>query len=282
MDAVRRLVGTVQDTFDHVLFASIIIVLALAVGLLGNRFLRRRGRDDCPSVTDLVGPLETLAVLVLAFVLVGAAESYSGAEDAAAAEAASVDHLFETADYAPERYREPLQADTVCYARAVKNQSWPAMMDGEASSVPSIWTSDLRTHLKQMAANDAGTVFEILVDTDRDRALARQARLSESTPAIPGIVYWFMAITLAVTIAGYAYSIRLQDSLAHIVAVVLLTALFVSSILLIRDVDTPFSGPIRIEPSEIAYTEQDISEDFVNEYGPNRLPCDEQGNRTHT
>lgn len=262
--------------------ASVIIVLALAAGLVGNRLLRRRGGDDCPSVTDLISPLETLAVLVLAFVLVGAAESYSGAEDAAALEASSVDHLFETADYAPDPYRASLQADTVCYARAVVHQSWPAMAAGEDSSVPSIWTTDLRAHLKAMSTTHDGTVFEILVTTDQDRSQARQARMSEAMPAIPDIVYWFMAITLAVTVAGYAYSIRLRDSLAHLIAVGVLTALLVSSILIIRDVDTPFSGPIRIGPTEMAATEADISEDFVADHGAGRLPCDERGERSQT
>ncbi|MGH3761627.1 hypothetical protein [Actinophytocola sp.] len=266
--------------FGPVLIASVIIVLALVVGLFGNRLLRRRESDDALSVTDLISPLETLAVLILAFVLVGAAESYSEAEDAAATEAATVDHLFETADYAPASYREPLQAATVCYARSVNHYSWPAMVDGTDSSVPSTWTTEMRKHFKQMAVNDDGTVFEVLVNTDRDRSEARQTRVSESTPAIPDIVYWFMAITLAITVAGYAYSVRLRDGKVHLLAMAVITALFVGSLLLIRDVDTPYSGPIRIDPSHMDYTEQDVSEDFTAEYGPNRLPCDEHGDRT--
>lgn len=258
------------------LVASIIIVLALVAGLLGNRLLRRRGREDCPSVTDLISPLETLAVLVLAFVLVGAAESFNGAEDAAAAEAGTVDHMFETADYAPDEFSEPVQAITVCYARAVVHHSWPAMATGEDSPAPSVWTTELRTYFKQMAA-DGGTVFELLVDSDRTRSEARQSRVSEADPAIPDVVYWFMALTLAVTVAGYAYSIRLHESLAHIIAVGVLTVLFIGSILLIRDVDTPYSGLIRIAPTEMTATEQDVSEDFVTEFGPDRLPCDELG-----
>ncbi|GAB3439316.1 bestrophin-like domain [Actinophytocola sediminis] len=268
-----------SEYFRPVVVASIIIVLALVAGLLGNRLLRRRDNDDCPSVTDLVSPLETLAVLVLAFVLVGAAESYSGAEDAAAREASTIDHMFETADYAPAEYREPLQAVTVCYAKAVRHHSWPAMAGGGESSAPSVWTTQLRTYLKQMAATDQGSVFEILVNTDRDRSEARQSRVSESTPAIPEIVYWFMALTLALTVAGYAYSIRLRESQVHIFAVAVLTALFVASMLLIRDVDTPFAGPISIGPTEMTFTEADISEDFAEEYGSDRLPCDEHGNR---
>ncbi|MFD8210263.1 hypothetical protein ACFV2S_28135 [Streptomyces sp. NPDC059695] len=56
------------------------------------------------SAKDLVGPLPTLTVLLLAFVLVTANGSYG---------------------------RSRIQADAVCYARAVRTQEWPAMADGE-------------------------------------------------------------------------------------------------------------------------------------------------------
>lgn len=264
------------------LIASGIIVLALVAGLLCNRLIRRRGDgEDTPSITDLISPLETLAVLILAFVLVGAAESYSEAEDAAAVEASTVDHLFETAEYAPLEYREPMQAATVCYARAVHHHSWTAMENGTDSSVPSIWTTDLRTHFTKMVAdpNANDTVFEMLVATDKERSEARQSRINESTPAIPNIVYWFMALTLAVTIAAYAYSVRMGVRHGHTVGVAVLAVLFVSSLLLIADVDSPFSGPIRIEPANMIFTEQDITEDFAEAYGQEKLPCDSNGDR---
>jgi hypothetical protein len=267
-----------------VLIASGIIILALLAGLLCNRFLRRRaGDDDAPSLTDLVSPLETLAVLILAFVLVGAADSYGQAEDAASEEAATVDHLFETAEYAPVQFRKPLQAATVCYARAVHHYSWPAMQDGTDSTVPSIWSTEIRRSFTQLAAGTGSTmddtVFGILVDTDNERSNARQSRINESTPAIPDIVYWFMALTLAITVAGYAYSVRLRKGCAHVVGVAVITLLFVGSLLLIADVDSPFSGEIRIEPTSMEYTEQDIDEDFAAAYGPDQLPCDGSGNR---
>lgn len=264
------------------LIASILIVVALVAGLLCNRLLRREDGDDAPSITDLVSPLETLAVLVLAFVLVGAAESYGAAEDAAASEAATVDHLFETAGYAVAEYREPLQAATVCYARAVTHHSWPAMREGTASSVASIWSTELRTSFQRMAQDDRtnDTVFEILVQTDKDRSDARQSRINESTPAIPDIVYWFMALTLAVMVAAYAYSVGTGARRGHTAAVAVLTVLLVLSLLLIYDVDAPYSGPVHVDATNMLITEQDITEDFAEVYGLDSLPCDDTGERT--
>jgi hypothetical protein len=266
-----------------VLIASGIIVLALIAGLICNRFrrVRRTSTDERLSISDLISPLETLAVLILAFVLVGAADSFGDAEDAAAREALMVDQLFETGDYAPIAYRESLQAATVCYARAVRHYSWPAMQHGTETSVPSTWTAQLRANFRQLAAStDNDVLLELLVDTDRDRAQARQARLSESTPAIPGVLYWLMASTLALTVAAYAYSVRLHGSRGQVASVVVLTALFVSSMLVISDVDSPYSGPIRVEPTAIIITEKDIAEEFAARYGADHLPCDAKGSRS--
>ncbi|AXB42359.1 hypothetical protein [Amycolatopsis albispora] len=131
------------------LVTSLLIVAAVLAGWLANRLIRGRTEDDdVPSRKDMTSPIETLAVLVLAFVLVAAAESFSEADEAATAEAGVVDHMFETADYAPEPVRQRLQAGTVCYARAVGELEWPAMADGRNSPAPSVWTTGFRESFK--------------------------------------------------------------------------------------------------------------------------------------
>ncbi|MFJ3817158.1 hypothetical protein [Streptomyces sp. NPDC090056] len=108
--------------------ALIIIVAALALlaGLAANRFLRPRllSEDDDTgmAVKDLVGPLLTLTVLLLAFVLVTANGSYGKAEVASRGEAKAVDQLVEAAEYAPAAQKAAIQADAVCYARAVRTR----------------------------------------------------------------------------------------------------------------------------------------------------------------
>ncbi|MDQ3987844.1 MAG: hypothetical protein M3291_01340 [Actinomycetota bacterium] len=54
----------------------VVVILALVMGLLANRFLHSRimGEDAGGiAAQDLISPMETLAVLLLAFVLVVAA-----------------------------------------------------------------------------------------------------------------------------------------------------------------------------------------------------------------
>ncbi|MCX4985967.1 hypothetical protein [Streptomyces sp. NBC_00572] len=127
----------------------IVAVLALLAGLAANRWLRPRllSEDDDTgmAVKDPVGPLLTLTVLLLAFVLVTANGSYGKAEVASRGEARALDQLVETAEYAPEAQRAQIQSAAVCYARAVRTQEWPAMADGKGSLAPSVWSTDFRT-----------------------------------------------------------------------------------------------------------------------------------------
>ncbi|MFD7263280.1 hypothetical protein [Streptomyces sp. NPDC059874] len=260
------------------------VAVALAVGLIANRYRRRRPPKDGEesSVSDLISPLETLAVLLVAFVLVVAAESYGAASQAAGAEAHRVDQLYEVADYAPEPQRELIHADAVCYARAILTYEWPQMdSNGRKAPEASVWSSDFRRHFKELAHKGANT-FELLVDADDQRSVARQARLSEATPAIPPIVYWFMVIALAATIGAFAFGLPLKRGSSHIVLLSVLAVLFTGSLLLIADIDRPFSGQIRISSEAMADTVGDIGEDFAADHPGRPLPCDARGTRTES
>lgn len=259
----------------------VVVILALVVGLLANRFLRSRMMDeDAGGITaqDLISPMETLAVLLLAFVLVVAAESYATAQAAAGTEAGAVDYLFEVAAYAPAAQGQRIQADAVCYARAVSALEWPAVAEGGSSSAPGVWSSDLRAALKDLGSADQS--FELLVEADKERGDGRRVRLTEADPAIPGIVYWFMLLTLAVTVAAFAFSLPRRKNGVEIITLMILAVLFTLSLLLIRDVDRPFGGVIAVDASAMQRTERDLTEDFLAEYGQVPLPCDAQGRPT--
>ncbi|MFI9818345.1 bestrophin-like domain [Saccharothrix variisporea] len=259
----------------------VIAVVALVGGLVVNWLLKKRRRLDTGealTIRDLSSPMETLAVLLLAFVLVVAAESYSAAEEAVRVEANVVDNFFEVAEFAPQPAARTLQGATVCYARAVLAHEWPSLEDGGGgSSKPSTWSTQFRAVFKEIGADNG--VFETLVQADRDRSDARSQRIAQATPAIPAVLYWFMVLSLAVMVVAFAFNLPARGKRAEVVGLVVLTTLVTLSLLLIRDVDRPFGGAIGISPEAMAHTEADIAEDFADAYGQNALPCDAEGNR---
>ncbi|MGA4846524.1 hypothetical protein ACOBQB_09735 [Streptomyces sp. G5(2025)] len=261
----------------------VVAVLALLAGLAANRFLRPRlvSEDDDAGmcVKDLVGPLLTLTVLLLAFVLVTANGSYGKAEVAARGEARAVDQLVESAEYAPEAQRSKIQADAVCYARAVRQREWPSMADGKGSPAPSVWSTDLRHVFREV---EGKPVFGMLVSADTKRSDEREERLTQATASIPSAILWFLLATLVITVMALGTCIPRRNNRGQIITLTVITGLLTATLCIIRDVDRPFGGIIDIKPTAITEVERQATHDFLAHHTEANPPCDKQGRRHNT
>ncbi|MEV4440728.1 DUF4239 domain-containing protein [Streptomyces sp. NPDC049577] len=259
------------------LITIVVVVCALAAGIAGRRLLSKQlAALETPTLTvrDFVLPLQALTVFVLAYVLVMASGSNDKAEEAVRQEAQVLDHMYKTADFAPAAPRQRLQGDIACYVRAVRSAEWPAMADGHGSPTPDAWSSDFHTTLQGMDAKNAP--FSQLISADEDRDQARQTRVAESTPAIPGPVYWLLLATLAVLVVVLGLCLPAAKSLTVTATFVVLTALLTCVLLAIRDVERPFSGVIQIKPTALTALEDNMSRDYTADYHA-QPPCTESG-----
>jgi hypothetical protein len=258
----------------------VVAVIALLAGLAANRWLRPRlldvGDDEGMAVKDLVGPLLTMTVLLLSFVLVTANGSYGKAETASRGEARALDQLVETAEYVPATERARVQADAVCYARAVRVHEWPAMSDGNGSAAPSVWSTDLRESFKGLAGQSA---FGMLVAADNKRSDEREERLTQATSSIPGTIFWFLLATLVITVAALGVCLPRRNNRGQILTLVVITALLTTALVIIRDVDRPFGGVINVSPTAITEVGRQAERDFTAHQPASALPCDANGNR---
>ncbi|WP_433335961.1 hypothetical protein [Spirillospora sp. CA-294931] len=258
-----------------------VLAVALVAGVGVNLWWRKRaGRTDsegCASPRDLLGPVLTLAVLVLAFVLVQASGSFSAARDAAGNEADAIDHLYETAAYTAPPQRQRIQADMVCYSRAVINHEWD-MDDGKLSSVPSVWSTDVRGAFGEVVKG-AGAAFGMLVAADKTRAVERRKRTDESAAKTPKAVYWLVLLALVTALVGFALQIPATRNIAQIATMVAVTTLLALVLLLIRDLEQPFTGLVTVKTDPVAQIAGQLSRDFTATYPGVRLPCDATGRR---
>ncbi|WP_328939289.1 hypothetical protein OG288_37390 [Streptomyces tauricus] len=258
----------------------VVAVLALLAGLAANRFLRplllSEDDDSGMAVKDLVGPLLTLTVLLLAFVLVTANGSYGKAEVASRGEARAVDQLVEAAEYAPAAQRAEIQADATCYARAVRDQEWPAMADGDGSPAPSVWSTDFRRVFREV---EGKPVFGMLVAADNKRSEEREERLTQATASIPSAILWFLLATLVITVMALGICLPRRNNRGQVITLIVITALLTTTLCIIRDVDRPFGGIIDVKPTAIAEAERQANRDFLTHHTAADLPCDDEGNR---
>ncbi|MFF0747633.1 hypothetical protein [Streptomyces sp. NPDC004267] len=258
----------------------VVAVIALLAGLAANRWLRPRllSEDDGTgmAVKDMVGPLLTMTVLLLSFVLVTANSSYGKAEVASRGEARALDQLVESAEYAPAVQRARIQAGAVCYARAVREQEWPAMSDGHGSPAPSVWSADFRQTFHSLQGTP---VFGMLVAADNKRSDERDERLTQASASIPSAIFYFLLATLVITVMALGICLPRKNNRGQLITLTVITALLTTMLVIIRDVDRPFGGIINVEPTAITEVERQATRDFLAHHQATPLPCDAKGNR---
>lgn len=257
----------------------VVAAVALLASIAANRYLRPRlvsPDDEGMGVRDLIGPMQTLTVLLLAFVLATSAASYSKADDAARAEAHALDHLVEVASYVPQPQRARLQADAVCYARAVRTMEWPAMANGGSSDHPGVWSGDFRQTFRELRADQS---FGMLLSADESRSAERQQRLAQASPTIPAPIMWFLLSALTITVVGLGISIPHRNNRAQLAALAVITALLTSALVMIYTIDRPFAGFIHIAPTAIQEVEEQTLHGLRADQPAVRLPCDSTGRK---
>ena len=259
----------------------IVVVLSGALGLLAHRRLVKRARTDSQDsaegipLSDLLAPVRILVALVLAFVLVQTFSSYEDASDAANDEAGAVSTEAVAAALLPSPTGPDLVARLRCYARAVAGPGWASL---EATRRTSSISSDADAQVAAaVAAAQQGDIREAVlaevVTAERGRAAARRVRLAEAAPSVPGIVTALLIGCVAITVASTATFAdrRIRPSLRWTLLGVT-TIIFTASLLVILDLDRPFGGVARIDPTAMRAVEEQIGAT-----SPGAPPCDRSG-----
>jgi hypothetical protein len=259
----------------------LLVVLVVGAGLYFNRRVWRRRPaaaripGDGLKVWELTAPLATLAVLLIVFVLVQTYGSWAAAGRAETDEATATLLLFRETDLVGDPgVRDELRKEVVCYATSVIHQDWPAMGDRRISNVPTYWGARVRgTGVRLVRTPNESTAGKQIVQRDGERASARQNRLGEARPTVPGALSWLMLVAVLMVLA--VLNIASLGAVGPIVqaAIVLGAAVaFTSTLLLISDLDNPYAGALRREPTQTEFVRDQIAAEVR---GP--LPCDSSG-----
>jgi hypothetical protein len=260
----------------------IVVVVAGALGLLVQRSLAKRlgsGSQDAAEgipLTDLLAPVRILVALVLAFVLFQTFSSYEDARDAANDEASAVSTEAVAAAVLPSPTGPDLVGLLRCYTRAVAGPGWASLeANRHTSSVSS--DADARVAAAVAQAQEAGTSEALVGDVvaaERARAAARRVRLAEAAPSVPAIVTALLIGCVVITVASTAAFAdrRIRPSLRWTLLGVT-TLIFTASLLVILDLDRPFGGLARIDPTAMRTVEEQIG---ATSFGADP-PCDVSG-----
>jgi hypothetical protein len=152
--------------------------------------------------------------------------------------------------------RDRLEGELICYARAVVDQEWPAMEDGESSPVVDEWHLEMENTLRNIdlrsEVQQAG--YRTLLEEREVRSVARRDRLTEGDPIVSAPVWFILALGGAATV-GFVLlftdrreAFPVQASLMAVVA-----AMVAASLMLVWFLDHPYedqSGSVKPDEME--------------------------------
>lgn len=226
--------------------AILIVAGAAATAFAALALMRRAVVLSNPTRgTPMAIVVGTCFAVLLAFLVLSAFQTYTGAKTGAASEANAVLDMSRTVDLFPSSKRDEMRSDFVCYARAVVNEEWPAMRNGDSSPLVDYWISRYRSALDGVAVRSlrAQTALQDLLNQAAVRTSGRQQRLSDDTPAVPTplwlalIFVGCVAVSLQLGMADRGERLRVQGLQVAGVAAVITTGL-----LIVNFLDHPY-GP---------------------------------------
>lgn len=206
------------------------------------------------SMATVVG---SAFAILLAFIIVDACQTYSGAKGAAESEATATLEMFRTVGFLPAAERHEIRGDLACYARAVANSEWPAMRTGNTSPLVVPWIRRWNDALRRLDhAARASPALSALLTEDDARTNAGVERFRESSASVPAPL-WFalivgacLAVALQLGLTDPRERFTVQGGMVAGVA-----AILAAGLVLVDYLDHPYSGqPGSVEPTAMRFT----------------------------
>ncbi|NUU24536.1 MAG: DUF4239 domain-containing protein, partial [Streptomycetaceae bacterium] len=239
-------------------WSGILIILGtlvvVAAGLYAvQRFvphpLRQRHNDVAGFIFAAVG---VLYAVLLAFVVIAVWENHDAARQSTFKEADELAGLYWVSRELPLPLGAELEKQTLDYAETVMHKEWPLMSEHKSSPEATQLVYQLRQGVLsyQPGGPREEILYERAVSHLENMASARRERLNEVGEDVPTLL-WVALIAGAVITVGFTFLFGLSNTFTHTLMVLMLTGLVVVSLVVIREMDFPFDGITKIEPTAL-------------------------------
>jgi hypothetical protein len=230
--------------------------LAALVGLeLVQRLVPSEKRQEHNDVAGfLYAVIGVVYAVLLALLVIAVWEQYQRARETVESEANAVAEIAWLAHRLPEPEHHELQEDARSYAQEVVEEEWPRMEQGleGVQSFPEGWDliDDMRATLQEVEPRTVAEQELYAEGLDQIQRLGddRRMRLVAAEEGMPGVL-WAVLVFGGVVAVGFTYLFGLENTWAHRVMVMSLTAVIALVLFTIGVMEYPFSGGARLQPS---------------------------------
>jgi Protein of unknown function (DUF4239) len=135
------------------------------------------------------------------------------------------------------------------YTTLVINIEWPELAHQQSS--PQAWRVSVQLRNSVQAQQPTGPAavvrYQQALDATAQLSDARRERIDQSSQGIPSLLWAALALGGIVTV-GFAYFFGMKSTVAHAIVMFSLTLIFACLLLVIYELNYPFSGIVKVNP----------------------------------
>ena len=251
---------------------AIVVGLGTLLSMLGPAVVRRFVTFERLTANNEIAGfkyavLGVLYAVLLAFAIIVVWQKFSEAEASVVQEAGAVTTIYRLSEGMGEKPGSDIRAAVTTYLKAAIYDDWPAMdreIPGASPAARKALNAIYATLLSPDVAQNAGNAVESEILYQLDQVTqARRARLIAAEGAVPGVIWTVLfggaVVTIAFTFFFGTRNLRVQIMMTGLLALIIFGELWT-----IVTIDRPFTGPVKVEPSPLAY----VLADFQSEDAP--------------
>jgi hypothetical protein len=230
--------------FGSLAFAGVVLWLV-------QRFVPAPSRQASNDVAGFIfAGVGVIYAVLLAFVVIAVWENVDAARQTTFKEADALAGIYWISREMPLPLGATIEHATLDYAHTVEDQEWPLMASHQSSAeaTKEVYAIRAAVNSYQPTTPAQEVLFDHAVTHVEDLATQRRERLTEVEDSVPPLL-WGALILGAVLTIGFTYLFGLSSTVSHALMVLSLTALVVASLILIKEMNYPFDGVTKIEPT---------------------------------
>lgn len=243
------------------------VLTVLLAGLLGagaaamlSWGLRRRKAEPEDVTLGFLGPsLAALYLLVLALAVAAEWGTISDAHQGATTETSALHQLYWSASGLPEGAANALREQVRAYASAVVDHDWPQMRNDTLDGTTADMLGEMKATVLQVNPPDtaASAAQSDALSQITTLAATRAQREDDAITHLPSGMLAGVIATSAV-VALFPFAVGIRPVLPSIILASMQVALVVIGVVVVFQLDHPYSGPLAVQPHAMQALVQQI------------------------
>ena len=232
------------------LILSLSILLAVSGLLIAQHRIPLESRQSHNVPIGVVyGAISVTFGVIIGFSAYLVLNKYTTSQTTEANEAADVRALYYLGGQLPQPQRDQIQDGAISYARAVVDEEWPLMSQGQSSPRAAALNQEITKNIGgfEPSTSPEQTLYSQALQRTHELNQNRTLRLLYASKGLPPIL-WFVLGILALMIILFSYLLGMESVRLHILAVAALTAGLGFTMFTTIVLDSPFGGDLRVSP----------------------------------